>query len=54
MGKIGRRHVLDYSGKNVILVDHNEMSQSVEGIEEARILEIIDHHRIEPLRRTNP
>lgn len=54
VGKIGRRHVLDYSGKNVILVDHNEMSQSVEGIEEARILEIIDHHRIGAVETDQP
>lgn len=54
VGKIGRRHVLDYSGKNVILVDHNEMSQSVEGIEEARILEIIDHHRIGAIETDQP
>lgn len=46
VGMLGRRHLLDYTGKRVILVDHNEMSQSVEGIEEALILEIIDHHRI--------
>lgn len=54
VGRIGRRHVLDYSGKNVILVDHNEKSQSVEGIEEARILEIIDHHRIGAIETDQP
>ena len=36
----------DYDKKKVILVDHNEMSQSVDGLEEASILEIIDHHNI--------
>ncbi|MCR4431856.1 MAG: putative manganese-dependent inorganic diphosphatase [Tepidanaerobacteraceae bacterium] len=46
VGMLARRHILDHARKNVILVDHNEMSQSVKGIEEARILEIIDHHRI--------
>lgn len=45
-GMISRRHVLDYKAKNVILVDHNEFSQTVDGINEANILEIIDHHRL--------
>ena len=38
----------------VILVDHNEKSQAVEGIEEAEILEIIDHHRIGDVETGNP
>ncbi len=46
IGLISRRHVLDYESKNVILVDHNEFSQTVDGINEANILEIIDHHRL--------
>jgi manganese-dependent inorganic pyrophosphatase len=46
VGMLARRHILDHARKNVILVDHNEKSQSVNGLEEARILEIIDHHRI--------
>lgn len=54
VGKLSRRHVLEYAGKNVILVDHNEMSQSVEGIEQARILEIIDHHRIGAIETDQP
>jgi manganese-dependent inorganic pyrophosphatase len=54
VGKIARRHVIDYTGKNVILVDHNEKSQSVEGIEEARILEIIDHHRVGSIETGEP
>ncbi|HHX28142.1 MAG TPA: putative manganese-dependent inorganic diphosphatase [Firmicutes bacterium] len=54
VGKIARRHVLDYTGKNVILVDHNETSQSVEGIEQARILEIIDHHRVGSIETDQP
>lgn len=45
-GMISRRHVLDYKAKSVILVDHNEFSQTVDGINEADILEIIDHHRL--------
>ncbi|MDI6601504.1 MAG: putative manganese-dependent inorganic diphosphatase [Thermoanaerobacteraceae bacterium] len=46
IGLISRRHVLDYEAKKVILVDHNEFSQTVDGINEANILEIIDHHRL--------
>lgn len=45
-GFISRYHLISQKRKNVILVDHNERSQSVDGIEEAEILEIIDHHRI--------
>ncbi|WP_129597982.1 putative manganese-dependent inorganic diphosphatase [Anaerophilus nitritogenes] len=46
IGFIGRKHLLNPGKKQVILVDHNEFSQSAEGIEEAQILEIIDHHKI--------
>lgn len=42
------------AGKKVILVDHNEKSQAVEGIEEAEIVEIIDHHRIGDIQTGNP
>lgn len=45
-GMISRRNLLGASGKNVILVDHNERSQSVDGMENANIMEIIDHHRL--------
>ncbi|ONI38187.1 pyrophosphatase [Candidatus Epulonipiscium fishelsonii] len=45
-GMISKRHILDIKKKRVILVDHNEQSQSALGIEEAEILEVIDHHRI--------
>ena len=43
---ISRRRLLDAKKKQVILVDHNEKTQAVDGIEEADILEIIDHHRL--------
>lgn len=46
VGMLSRYHFLNSVRKKVILVDHNELSQSVEGIEEAEILEIIDHHRL--------
>ena len=43
---VSRYHLLDDKKKNIILVDHNERTQSVDDIEEAEILEIIDHHRV--------
>lgn len=45
-GVISRRNLLNMHRKRVILVDHNEESQAVDGLEEAEILEIIDHHRL--------
>jgi manganese-dependent inorganic pyrophosphatase len=46
LGFISRRHILNPNKKKVILVDHNEYSQSADGLNEAEILEIIDHHKI--------
>lgn len=46
IGSISRYHLISSMKKKVILVDHNERSQSVDGLEEAEILEIIDHHRV--------
>ena len=40
--------------KQVILVDHNEKSQAVDGVEEAELLEIIDHHRVGDLESITP
>ena len=45
-GFISRRRLMDAKKKEVILVDHNEKTQAVDGIDEASILEIIDHHRL--------
>ncbi|MFG6394067.1 MAG: putative manganese-dependent inorganic diphosphatase [Lachnospiraceae bacterium] len=45
-GMISRRSLLGARKKKIILVDHNEPSQAVDGIEEAELLEVIDHHRI--------
>ncbi len=45
-GILSRRDILRPNRKKVILVDHNEFHQSVEGIQEAQVLEIIDHHKI--------
>lgn len=41
-------------GKNVILVDHNERQQSADGIEKAKILEVIDHHRVANFETSDP
>ncbi|MGI6072630.1 MAG: putative manganese-dependent inorganic diphosphatase [Lachnospiraceae bacterium] len=54
LGLIARRHVLLSSGKKVILVDHNESSQSAAGIKQAKILEVVDHHRIGDLLTNEP
>lgn len=53
-GFISRYHILNSSSKKLILVDHNEYSQSVEGIENADVLEVIDHHRIGDLSSVKP
>lgn len=53
-GFISSRRLMDASKKKVILVDHNEKGQSVDGIEEADILEIIDHHRLGGLETVGP
>ncbi|MEG0370004.1 MAG: putative manganese-dependent inorganic diphosphatase, partial [Hungatella sp.] len=53
-GMISRRNLLGASGKSLILVDHNEKSQAVDGIENARIMEIIDHHRLGTIETISP
>lgn len=54
VGMISRRNLLNMSPKKLILVDHNEKSQAVNGIENAEILEIIDHHRLGSLETIAP
>ncbi len=54
VGMISRRNFLNLSKKQLILVDHNEESQAVEGIEYAEIQEIIDHHRLGSLETIAP
>jgi manganese-dependent inorganic pyrophosphatase len=54
VGIFSRRNLLDTQKKQVILVDHNEKSQAVENIDEAEILEIIDHHRLGALETIAP
>lgn len=53
-GFISRYHLISQRKKKVILVDHNEKSQAVDGIEEAEILEIIDHHRLGDIQTNSP
>ena len=53
-GFVSRRRFLNVSKKKVILVDHNEKNQAVDGVECADILEIIDHHRLGGLESINP
>lgn len=54
VGFITRRCFLERPRTKLILVDHNEASQSVKGIEDAEILEIIDHHRLDAIKTPNP
>lgn len=53
-GMISRRSLLDTKPKQLILVDHNERSQAVDGLEDAEILEIIDHHRLGSIETISP
>lgn len=54
VGILTRYHLIRPKRKRVVLVDHNEASQSVPGLEEAEILEIIDHHRLADIQTNNP
>ncbi|MBQ9620395.1 MAG: putative manganese-dependent inorganic diphosphatase [Atopobiaceae bacterium] len=54
MGSVTSINLLEPSKKHVILVDHNERSQAVEGIEKAEIVEIVDHHRIGSVETSGP
>jgi manganese-dependent inorganic pyrophosphatase len=54
LGMISRNTFLEEIHKSVILLDHNEFTQSVDGIESAEILEIIDHHRLGAITTLKP
>ena len=54
VGVVSRRNMMGLHKKQLILVDHNEKNQAVEGIEQAEILEIIDHHRIGSMETDGP
>ena len=54
VGMISRRNLLGVRKRAIILVDHNEVSQAVDNVESAEILEILDHHRLGSLETINP
>lgn len=54
LGFLGRRHILKPKRKKVILVDHNEYGQSVDGLREAQIVEIVDHHKLGDISTNTP
>ncbi len=54
VGMLSRRSLLKADNKKVILVDHNELTQTVDGIKDAEILEVIDHHKIGDVSTASP
>lgn len=54
LGSISRFNLLNLNGHDLILVDHNEKTQSIDGIETANVLEIIDHHRVQSVPTNEP
>ena len=54
VGTVSRYHLITNHKKKVIQVDHNERVQSVDGLEDAEVLEIIDHHRVADIQTNNP
>ncbi len=54
VGTLSRYHLLRPHRKKVVLVDHNELSQAVSGLEQAEILAIIDHHRLADIQTVQP
>ena len=54
VGSLSRYHLLKPRSKRVVLVDHNEASQSVPGLDQVEILEIIDHHRLADIQTKMP
>ena len=54
MGLVSRYHLWGHEKRQIILVDHNEKGQSIDGIEQADVIEIIDHHRIGDIQTNSP
>ncbi|MDO5022578.1 MAG: putative manganese-dependent inorganic diphosphatase [Eubacteriales bacterium] len=54
LGSLSRYHLLNPRRKKLVLVDHNELSQSVAGLEQAEIVAVIDHHRLADVQTLNP
>ena len=53
-GMVSRRNIINLQKRRIILVDHNEATQAVEGFDQAEILEIIDHHRLGTIQTMSP
>lgn len=54
VGLLTRTNVARGARRRVILVDHNEVAQSADGVEEATVVEIVDHHRIGDIQTASP
>ena len=54
IGMMSQRSLLDVERNKVILIDHNEKGQAVDGIRTAEVVEVIDHHRIDSVETNNP
>ena len=54
LGLVSRGHLLNPTKKNVILVDHNEFGQSADGIEQANLVEVVDHHKLGGISSDSP
>lgn len=54
VGLLSQRNLLDMEKQQVVLVDHNEKDQAVDGIRSAEVIEIIDHHRIDAVETSSP
>lgn len=54
VGFVSRYHLISQKRKKIILLDHNEKVQTIDGIEQAEILEIIDHHRLGDIQTGYP
>lgn len=54
LGMVARYHLISNEKKKLIQVDHNERGQAIDGIEDAEILEIIDHHRVADVHTAGP
>lgn len=54
LGMISQRNLLNIERQKVVLVDHNEKGQAVDGIRSSEVIEVIDHHRIDSIETMNP
>lgn len=54
VGTLSRYHLIRPRRKRVVLMDHNERAQSVQGLEQAEIVAIVDHHRLADVQTGNP